>query len=461
MQLLSLIALTASLAAAAPAPAITPAPQPDAVAKRATSCTFSGSAGAASASKSQTACATMVLNNIAVPSGTTLDLSKLADGTTVIFQGTTTWGYKEWAGPLLSIGGKKITVSGASGSVLNPDGARWWDGQGGNGGKTKPKFLALHSLTGGSTVTNLNIKNTPVQAVSIASCDSLTITGMTIDDSAGDSGSLGHNTDGFDIGTSTNVMIDGAKVYNQDDCVAVNSGTGITFQNGLCSGGHGLSIGSVGGRTSNVVDTVTFYNNVIQNSVNGIRVKASVGDTGTINKVTYSKITLKNISKYGALIEQNYDGGDLHGTATTGIPITGLVVKDITGTGAVSSSGYDVVVTCGSSSSCTGWTWSNVSITGGKTGKQFERLLLQDRFKEPEHWQSMLFDEHVPEGLLESHALSQRDTYASSNRQQSALLPSLKRTELFPSRQRNAPTSPLRKPPSPRPSPAGSFSTLQ
>lgn len=58
-----------------------------------------------------------------------------------------------------------------------------------------------------------------------------------------------------------------------------------------------MSIGSVGGRTSNVVDTVTFYNNVIQNSTNGIRVKASVGDTGTINKVTYNKITLKNISK--------------------------------------------------------------------------------------------------------------------------------------------------------------------
>lgn len=142
MQFLSVVALTASLAAtaiAAPAaPVITPAPEA-AIVKRATSCTFSGSAGAASASKSQTACATIVLNNVAVPSGTTFDLSKLADDTTVIFQGTTTWGYQEWAGPLLSIGGNKITVQAASGAVLNPDGARWWDGQGGNGGKTKPK----------------------------------------------------------------------------------------------------------------------------------------------------------------------------------------------------------------------------------------------------------------------------------------------------------------------------------
>lgn len=41
---------------------------------------------------------------------------------------------------------------------------------------------------------------------------------------AGDSAG-GHNTDGFDIGSSTNVVITGANVYNQDDCVAVNSGT--------------------------------------------------------------------------------------------------------------------------------------------------------------------------------------------------------------------------------------------
>lgn len=149
MLLFSVVALTLSLAtsvAAAPAPAVTPAPQPNTVAKRANSCTFSGSAGAASASKSQTACATIVLNNVAVPSAATLDLSNLADDTTVIFQGTTTWGYAEFPGPLISIGGKKITVQGASGAVLNPDGARWWDGKGGNGGKTKPKVSAMQNF---------------------------------------------------------------------------------------------------------------------------------------------------------------------------------------------------------------------------------------------------------------------------------------------------------------------------
>ncbi|KNG52032.1 endopolygalacturonase [Stemphylium lycopersici] len=352
----------AASAVAAPAPAITPAPKPDTV-KRADSCTFSGSNGAAEASKSQSSCATMVLSDVAVPSGETLDLSDLADGTTVIFEGTTTWGYKEWEGPLLDIRGNKINVKGAKGSVLDGDGARWWDGEGGNGGKTKPKFFSAHKLTD-STISDITIKNPPVQVVSIHGVDGLTITDMTIDASEGDVEDGGHNTDGFDIGESNNVVIDGAKVYNQDDCVAVNSGTKITFKNGLCSGGHGLSIGSVGGRDDNTVESVVFSNSEVTKSVNGVRIKAKSGKTGKISKIVYEDITLSEISKYGILIEQNYNGGDLHGDADTGIPITDLSLDNVTG--SVASDGHDVVITCGSSDSCSGWSWSGVDVTGGE-----------------------------------------------------------------------------------------------
>ncbi|KAG2420203.1 polygalacturonase-4 precursor [Aspergillus terreus] len=357
---LALIASATGILASPADPVITASPT---LAKRATSCTFSGSNGAASASASQKACATMVLSALAVPSGTTLDLSDLADDTTVIFEGETTWGYKEWSGPLLQISGKGIKVQGASGAVLNPDGARWWDGEGSNGGKTKPKFFYAHDLSDAS-ITDLHITNTPVQAVSINGCDGLTVTDMTIDNSAGDSAG-GHNTDGFDIGSSSDVTITGAKVYNQDDCVAVNSGTGVTFSGGVCSGGHGLSIGSVGGRSDNTVDTVTFKDSTVKSSTNGIRIKASAGDTGTIKGVTYSGITLSSISKYGILIEQNYDGGDLKGSPTSGIPITDLTVEDISGASAVSSSGYNIAIVCGSGA-CSNWTWESVDVTGGK-----------------------------------------------------------------------------------------------
>ena len=85
---------------------------------------------------------------------------------------------------------------------------RWQD-------EAKKNFYA-HDLTS-STIKNLYIENTPVQAVSVDGADGLTIT------------EGGHNTDGFDIGDRSDVTITGATVYNQDDCVAVNSGTVCIF----------------------------------------------------------------------------------------------------------------------------------------------------------------------------------------------------------------------------------------
>ncbi|KAI1125241.1 endopolygalacturonase 4 [Nemania abortiva] len=358
------------LAIPAAAPATTAAPSPEAVERaitaRAATCKFSGTAGYSSASQSKASCSTIILDALTVPGGVTLDMTDLPDETVVIFQGETTFEYEEWEGPLFAVSGSNIKVAGeaSGGSILNGNGPSYWDGEGGNGGKTKPKFFQAHDLTD-SLIENLEILNPPVQVFSINGVSNLELAYITIDASAGDS--LGGNTDGFDIGSSTDVLIEYATVYNQDDCVAVNSGTGITFRNGFCSGGHGLSIGSVGGRSDNTVSNVSFTTSTVTKSVNGIRIKAIEGDTGTISDILYDDITLTSISKYGILIEQNYDGGDLDGgTASSGIPITDLTVKNIVGTGAVSSSGYDVVITCGSGA-CSGWTWSNVAVTGGKT----------------------------------------------------------------------------------------------
>lgn len=56
------------------------APAPTQADKRATACTFTA---ASQASASKTGCATIVLDNIAVPAGQTLDLTKLTSGTQV------------------------------------------------------------------------------------------------------------------------------------------------------------------------------------------------------------------------------------------------------------------------------------------------------------------------------------------------------------------------------------------
>jgi len=357
--ILSLAATAVSLVSAAPAAAPAPTAAPD-LSKRAT-CTFSGSSGASQVSKSKAACATIVLNSVAVPAGETLDLTKLTTGTHVIFEGTTTFGYEEWSGPLVSVSGTSIIVTGASGSVLDGNGARWWDGEGTNGGKTKPKFFYAHSLTK-SSISGLTFKDSPVQLMSINGATTLTVDSITMNNKNGVS--LGHNTDAFDVGSSTGVTISNANILNQDDCLAVNSGTTIAFTGGVCDGGHGLSIGSVGGRSDNTVNGVTISGSTIKNSQNGVRIKTVYDATGSVKGVTYKDITLSAITKYGIVIEQDYENGSPTGTPTTGVPITGLTVSNVHGT--VSSSGTNVYILCGSGS-CSGWTWSKVAVTGGKT----------------------------------------------------------------------------------------------
>ena len=213
---------------------------------RASSCIFTNAASAIAAKAS---CPTITLSNIAVPAGKTLDLTGLKANThvcalpsfpppllsfqhrvinikaiQVVLSGTTTFGYSEWEGPLVSISGTGITVTGAAGSVLDGQGKRWWDGKGSNGRKTQPKVFYAHSLTS-SSISGITIKDSPVQVFSINGAKTLTLTGITIDNSAGDGSAGAHNTDAFDVGTSSGVTISGANVKNQDDCLAINSGT--------------------------------------------------------------------------------------------------------------------------------------------------------------------------------------------------------------------------------------------
>ncbi|KAF3393310.1 Polygalacturonase 2, partial [Talaromyces pinophilus] len=352
------------LVQAVPAPAPTTPPK---LSERASSCTFSGSQGAASASKSKTSCSTIILSDVAVPSGTTLDLTDLNDGTSVIFEGTTSFGYEEWDGPLISVSGADITVTGADGHVIDGDGSRWWDGEGSNGGTTKPKFFYAHDLTS-STISGLSLKNSPVQTFSIDGSTDLTLSDITIDDSDGDDGSAA-NTDAFDVGESTGIIISGATVYNQDDCLAINSGTNITFTGGYCSGGHGLSIGSVGGRDDNTVSGVTIESSTITNSANGVRIKTVYDATGSVTGVTYKDITLSGITDYGIVIEQDYENGSPTGTPTTGVPITDLTIDNVQGT--VESDATEIYILCGDGS-CSDWTWTDVSVTGGETSDKCE-----------------------------------------------------------------------------------------
>ncbi|USP74932.1 hypothetical protein yc1106_02206 [Curvularia clavata] len=105
--------------------------------------------------------------------------------------------------------------------MLFGQGKSYWDRRGRS--KTvsaNPKSLAAHNLVGKSSISYLYLRNSPGQAVSIKGCERFTVSYMIIHSPESDSLPLdqtAHNTDGFDIRATFNILIDNATVRNQDN----------------------------------------------------------------------------------------------------------------------------------------------------------------------------------------------------------------------------------------------------
>ncbi|KAF5343851.1 hypothetical protein D9758_015878 [Tetrapyrgos nigripes] len=334
-------------------------------------------------------CTTVVINAFTVTAGQTFTLNP-ADGATVTMNGDVTFGFKsftivtaantenlvsnrdpvlfQWAGPLMIVEGNDITFNG-NGHTLNGLGTQYWDGQGTGGGTTKPAPLLRINHDGGS-FSNVKVLNSPARAVAIGG-DGITVSTITIDNSAGDAANsasggkpAGHNTDGFDI-SADSVTVENSVIMNQDDCLAINRGTSITFQNNRCSGGHGISVGSID--SDRVVSDVHITGNTVTNSMQCFRIKTDADATGSsVSSVTYTDNTASGCQEFGVLIDQSYP--DALGTPGTGVVISGITFAG-TNTVSVNSAADRVDINCGSTSSCTGtWNFAGLKVTGGKAG---------------------------------------------------------------------------------------------
>ncbi|KAL1862943.1 hypothetical protein Daus18300_008274 [Diaporthe australafricana] len=358
------------------AAATTPAPTVSSVAvtgNGGTTCTVTAAADVASAVAS---CSNIVLDNLSMPASSTLDLQKLQPSAVVTFSGTTSFGTTadEDFDPIV-VSGDYITLTGAPGHVIDGNGPAYWDGEGSNGGGAKPDHFFVVKKTSYATISGLNIQNWPTHCFYMTGNQHLTAQNILLNNTAGDapneaSGTkaAAHNSDGFDIGASDYVTLSDIQVYNQDDCVAVTSGTQITVSNVFCSGGHGLSIGSIGGKSNNTVDGVLFEDSELVNSSNGVRIKSNSGTTGSVTNVTYRNIKMSGISDYGLDVQQDYLNGGPTGEPTNGVNISAITFENVTGT--VDADAYNYYILCGDGS-CGDFTFTGVDITGGKESCNF------------------------------------------------------------------------------------------
>ncbi|TDL24140.1 polygalacturonase [Rickenella mellea] len=305
-------------------------------------------------------CTTVNINGFTVPAGQALSLS-LATGATVNLNGNLVFANKSWAGPM-------FVIFNGNGHTIDGRGEDYWDGQGSNGGIQKPHPMMKIKISG--TFKNVKVVNSPAQTFSFGNPGALTVSAITIDNSLGDqpnsrSGGLpaGHNTDAFDAST-TDLTISGCTVHNQDDCLAINHGSNIVFTGNSCTGGHGISVGSIDSDVT--VSGITISNNKIINNDQGLRIKTKSAASGsTVSGITYTGNTGSGLRKFGVLIDQSYP--DTLGKPGNGVKLSG--VNFASGNVLSVNSGADrVAVNCGSSSCSGTWNWSGLKVTGGKAG---------------------------------------------------------------------------------------------
>ncbi|KAG9400017.1 Polygalacturonase 1 [Aphanomyces cochlioides] len=330
MKLLSILA-TAIFAASIFA---SPAAEQEAQAGCALTGTYTNSNGLSS-------CASVLISSLNVPAGVTLDLTSLKPGVTVTFTGTTTFGTKLWEGPLVLLTGTNLKVTGPG--TLDGQGAWYW------------KQVDLDGIA---------LKNSPFRTFSILNSANTQLTRLTLDSSAGDG--LAKNTDGFDLSRNNGVSITHNTIHNQDDCLAMQSSTNTTFSDNSCTGGHGISIGSIGGAAADASDTVqglTVSNNKIINNVIGLRIKTIVDLKGLVSGVTYTNNVLTNVQN-AIVMHSDYSKskGGYTGSATSQVGIKGITISGLSGT---ATNLYDVVA---NPSAVSNWKWPGITVQAKNKG---------------------------------------------------------------------------------------------
>ena len=254
-----------------------------------------------------------------------------------------------------------MNIIGLDGNLFDGNGACYWDNGGSNGGKDKPKFFLIHLID--SQVQNLNVLNAPVHVFMISNSHGTTVSSLNVDNRAG--AGLASSTDGVHVTESTDLVIKGCHIVNQDDCFAITSGKNVTFSDGSCDGGHGLSIGSIGEKPSNDVSDVTLTGITITNSMNGFRIKTIQGATGSVSNIKVSDLNMKNIAMFGIVIRQDYKNSGSNVpkmSPSNGVTIEHLVLSNIKG--SVEPNAQPIFIYCGDRS-CRNWSWSNINIKGG------------------------------------------------------------------------------------------------
>uniref|UniRef100_A0A6B2L660 Pectate lyase superfamily protein domain-containing protein n=1 Tax=Arcella intermedia TaxID=1963864 RepID=A0A6B2L660_9EUKA len=219
------------------------------------------------------------------------------------------------------IGGYNIQNVTITGGTIDGQGAYWWTLKRNKELQhSRPALVQLQYCTQ-LKVISTTLLNSPFWTLHPIYCDDIYISDVKIRAPADSP-----NTDGIDIDSSSNVLIENVDIANGDDMIAIKSGfnmAGILFgkptknviiRDSLFADGHGLSIGS---ETSGGIYNISFLNSIVTNAKCGPKLKTSRGRGGIIEDISFTNITVKDCLGDVTDTGMNYDKVPIPGNKTT------------------------------------------------------------------------------------------------------------------------------------------------
>ncbi|HET8841224.1 MAG TPA: glycosyl hydrolase family 28 protein [Ktedonobacteraceae bacterium] len=262
-----------------------------------------------------------------------------------------------------------VTITGSG--TIDGQGASWWavinaEKAAGQTLSPRPAMIDLETVTT-ATISGITIKNAPNGHITMKKASGVTITHIAIS-----SPSDSPNTDGIDVWSSSNVTVTNSTIDDGDDDIAIDSSASdgpahdIFLSSCTILHGHGLSIGSF---TGGGVYNVNIHDNTLTGTSTGVRLKTARDRGGEVTGVTYTHLTMTNVSTPISLLEYYpkvpADGDPAQAITSTTPNFHNITISKITATGA-SNAGQIVGVP---ELPMTGITLTNVNISA-KTGLQ-------------------------------------------------------------------------------------------
>ncbi|EIN13701.1 pectin lyase-like protein [Punctularia strigosozonata HHB-11173 SS5] len=243
-------------------------------------------------------------------------------------------------GAIYAKGMSNAIIKSVSGwGLIDGSGQKYWEVFSGNSSYKRPTIWYMNSVSGVS-ISNLKFINAPNVFHSVVNSQSVTYYNNTLTAVSTNSSVVAHNTDGWDIGSSSFVTVSHSNVVNDDDCVAFKAGaTYGTIDTLSCTGSHGVSIGSLGGSKgkTDTVQNLYIQDITMINSAKALGIKLYQGgsSTGTaiVSNVTYDGVTVTN-SDYAVQIQSCYGSSSASDCAAnpSQASVTGFTVKNVSGT---------------------------------------------------------------------------------------------------------------------------------